>query len=62
MKDLSETPFKEKLLVGRKAYVLVESIDPYDIQTGKLVQLDKFLPFIIALSLITLGFSLWSVF
>lgn len=32
---------KEKLLVGTKAYVLVESIDPYDIKTGKLVQLDK---------------------
>lgn len=41
MKDLSETDFKEKLLVGTKAYVLIESIDPYDIKTGKLVQLDK---------------------
>ncbi len=41
MKDLSETDMKEKLLVGTKAYVLIESIDPYDVQTGKLVQLDK---------------------
>jgi len=41
MKDLSETDLKEKLLVGTKAYVLIESIDPYDIEAGKLVQLDK---------------------